>query len=154
MANAVQKNAAAEQNYGTGRRKNAAARVFLRPGNGNIIVNKLPIDQYFSRETASMIVRQPLIAVDAMNKFDVYATVAGGGKSGQAGALRHGITRALVQYERGDDVGEVDESGDGIHGPWHDILRKAGFVTRDPRAVERKKVGRPKARKGAQFSKR
>ena len=154
---AAKQNAAVEQNYGTGRRKNASARVFLRPGNGNIIVNKLPIDQYFSRETASMIVRQPLIAVDAMNKFDVYATVSGGGKSGQAGALRHGITRALIHYERGDDEGG-DEGGEGgeegVHGPWHHILRKAGFVTRDPRAVERKKVGRPKARKGAQFSKR
>ncbi len=136
------------QNYGTGRRKTSTARVFLRPGNGNIVVNDRPIDEYFGRETARMIVRQPLIAVDVLTKFDVLATVNGGGMSGQAGAIRHGITRALLEHEEeegGSGVGEIS---------WRHILRKAGFVTRDPRVVERKKVGRHKARKGTQFSKR
>ena len=146
------------QYYGTGRRKDAAARVFLRPGKGEISVNKKSLDEYFGRETARMIVRQPLELLDISNKFDFYITVSGGGKSGQAGAIRHGITRALVSYEKDqmktsseDDSG--DEGGAG-NGEWHQALRQAGFVTRDARKVERKKVGRHKARRGVQFSKR
>lgn len=135
-----------KQNLGTGRRKTASARVFLRRGNGQITVNSKPLDKFFSRQTARMIVRQPLVAVDAVNKFDVYVTVTGGGNSGQAGAIRHGITRALLEHDR--------DGGDEGSGGWRKILRQAGFVTRDPRMVERKKVGRHKARKGAQFSKR
>lgn len=135
------------QHYATGRRKTASVRVFLRKGSGNITVNSLPLDKYFGRETARMVVMQPLRLVEAANDFDVYVTVSGGGKSGQAGAIRHGITRALIKYES-------DEGDDGDGGEWHRALRKAGFVTRDPREVERKKVGRHKARKGTQFSKR
>lgn len=128
-----------EQYYGTGRRKTSSARVFLRPnGSGQITVNKKSLEDYFGRETSRMITRQALEAVDAAERFDVYATVKGGGISGQAGALRHGITRALMEY---------DES---LRGP----LRKAGFVTRDARAVERKKVGLHKARRATQYSKR
>jgi small subunit ribosomal protein S9 len=129
---------AAEQNYGTGRRKTSAARVFLRPGNGQITINGRTIEQYFGRETARMVVRQPLELAEATTKFDINVTVAGGGISGQAGAIRHGITRALMEY---------DET---LRGP----LRKAGFVTRDARMVERKKVGLHKARRATQFSKR
>jgi len=139
---------AVKQNYGTGRRKTAVSRVFLRRGKGDIIVNGKPLDQYFGRETARMIVRQPLIALDIADRFDFYVTVVGGGKSGQAGAIRHAITRALMDYEA-EDAGPSEESG-----PWRQVLRKAGFVTRDPRAVERKKVGLKKARKRPQFSKR
>lgn len=128
---------------GTGRRKNSTARVFLKYGKGDIVINGRSLDEYFGRETARMIVYQPLEAVDAVDKFDFHITVEGGGISGQAGAIRHGITRALLAY----DQEEGDES-------WRQILRKAGYVTRDPRAVERKKVGRHKARKGTQFSKR
>jgi small subunit ribosomal protein S9 len=135
-----------QQNCGTGRRKTAAARVFLRSGTGNIIVNNKPLDEYFGRETARMVVRQPLVAINAANQFDVHVTVDGGGITGQAGAIRHGITRALLEHEE-------DEGGDGTT-TWKKILRKAGFVTRDPRVVERKKVGRHKARKGTQYSKR
>ena len=142
--------ASTEQNYGTGRRKTSSARVFLRPGKGNIVVNNLPLDKYFGRETSRMVVRQPLVALDCENQFDVLVTVKGGGSSGQAGAIRHGITRALIDYER--ESGEGGEGGEG--GTWHRTLRKEGFVTRDPREVERKKVGRHKARKGTQFSKR
>jgi len=127
-----------EANYGTGRRKTAAARVFLKPGSGNITINGRTLDQYFGRETARMVVRQPLELVEATDKFDVYVTVKGGGGSGQAGAIRHGITRALMEYD------ETLRSS----------LRKAGFVTRDAREVERKKVGLRKARKRPQFSKR
>ena len=126
------------QYYGTGRRKTSTARVFLRPGSGNITVNKLPLDEYFGRETSRMLARQALEAVDLADKFDLYITVKGGGNNGQAGAIRHGITRALMAY---------DES---LRGP----LRKAGFVTRDARAVERKKVGLRKARRATQYSKR
>lgn len=133
-----------KQNLVTGRRKTASARVFLRPGTGKIIVNGKPLDKYFSRETARMIVCQPLIKLDVNSRFDVYATVEGGGDSGQAGAVRHGITRALMDYDKGDEEG----------GSWRSALRKAGFVTRDPRMVERKKVGLHKARKGTQYSKR
>jgi small subunit ribosomal protein S9 len=125
-------------NYGTGRRKNAVARVFIKPGKGTITVNDKPLDVFFSRETGRMIVRQPLELVQLANKFDITVTVAGGGITGQAGAIRHGITRALMEY---------DES-------LRPALRKAGFVTRDAREVERKKVGRRKARRGTQYSKR
>jgi small subunit ribosomal protein S9 len=125
-------------NYGTGRRKTSAARVFIRPGSGRISVNARPLDEFFGRETARMIVRQPLEAVQMQERFDVDASVAGGGITGQAGALRHGITRALIEY---------DET---LRKP----LRDAGFVTRDAREVERKKVGRRKARRGPQYSKR
>lgn len=126
------------QYYGTGRRKSSTARVFLRPGSGNITINKRPIDVFFGRETARMIVKQPLELVEMLDKFDLYVTVSGGGISGQAGAIRHGITRALMEY---------DEA-------LRPALRKAGFVTRDARQVERKKVGLHKARKRPQFSKR
>ncbi|MFO7704516.1 MAG: 30S ribosomal protein S9 [Halopseudomonas sp.] len=128
----------ATQNYGTGRRKTATARVFLRPGNGNIQINNRTIENFFGRETARMIVRQPLELTENVSKFDVYVTVKGGGTTGQAGAIRHGITRALMEY---------DETLRGV-------LRKAGFVTRDAREVERKKVGLRKARKRPQYSKR
>jgi small subunit ribosomal protein S9 len=127
-----------EQYYGTGRRKSSAARVFLRPGEGRIFINDRPLDKYFGRETARMVVRQPLKVVDRLGTFDVYATVRGGGNTGQAGAIRHGLTRALLVY---------DES-------FRASLRKAGFVTRDPRKVERKKIGLHKARKRPQYSKR
>ena len=129
---------ATTQYYGTGRRKTATARVFLRPGNGKIVINQRPIEVYFGRETAQMITRQALELVELTDKFDIHATVAGGGMSGQAGALRHGITRALMEYD------------DSLRGS----LRKAGFVTRDARAVERKKVGLRKARRATQYSKR
>ncbi len=137
--------ATASQQHAVGRRKTSAARVYLKSGNGNIVINKKPIEEFFGRETARMIVRQPLAALNIQDKFDVHVTVAGGGISGQAGAIRHGITRALIKHEQ-------EEGGDTKD--WHGVLRKAGFVTRDPRAVERKKVGRHKARKGVQFSKR
>lgn len=129
---------ATEINYGTGRRKTSAARVFLKPGTGDIIVNGRPLDVFFGRETARMIVRQPLTVAEAEGKFDVHATVRGGGTTGQAGAIRHGITRALMDYDEG----------------LRKSLRKAGFVTRDAREVERKKVGLRKARKRPQYSKR
>ncbi len=130
--------AAAKANYGTGRRKTSAARVFLKPGSGKITVNDRPLDEFFGRETGRMIVRQPLELVQLANKFDITATVAGGGITGQAGAIRHGITRALIEYD------------EELRKP----LRVAGFVTRDAREVERKKVGRRKARRGTQYSKR
>lgn len=126
------------QNYGTGRRKTSTARVFLRPGSGLIEVNGKALDEYFGRQTSRMIVRQPLELVDMIEKVDLVITVEGGGASGQAGAIRHGITRALVEY---DDSFKSD-------------LRRAGYVTRDAREVERKKVGLRKARKRPQFSKR
>jgi small subunit ribosomal protein S9 len=126
------------QYYGTGRRKTSKARVFLALGKGNINVNKLPLDVYFGRQTARMIVRQPLELTNTSDKFDVVVTVKGGGGFGQAGAIRHGITRALMQF---------DET-------LRPTLRQAGFVTRDSRFVERKKVGLRKARKRPQFSKR
>lgn len=128
----------ADTNYGTGRRKSSTARVFIAPGKGDITVNNSPLDEYFGRETSRMVVRQPLELVEMMGKFDIKVTVAGGGNSGQAGAIRHGITRALMDY---------DES-------LRPALRKAGFVTRDAREVERKKVGLHKARRATQFSKR
>jgi small subunit ribosomal protein S9 len=138
------------QQLATGRRKTSSARVFLRPGKGVITINHKPIEQYFGRETARMVVRQPLEMIEVTNKFDVFATVKGGGISGQAGAIRHGITRALIKHE----LEETGPQAEGDRGDWHDALRKAGFVTRDPRSVERKKIGRRKARKGTQFSKR
>ena len=125
-------------NYGTGRRKSAVARVFMKKGTGNIVVNGKPVDQFFSRETGRMIVRQPLVLTGNEGKFDIMVNVTGGGESGQAGAVRHGITRALVDYN-------AELKGD---------LRAAGFVTRDAREVERKKVGLRKARRAKQFSKR
>ena len=145
-----------EQYYGTGRRKDATARVFLKAGKGEISVNKQALDQYFGRETAQMIVRQPLELLDITEKFDFYITVKGGGKSGQAGAIRHGITRALISFEKDQmaDSAGSDEDGGTENGDWHKALRQAGFVTRDSRVVERKKVGRHKARRGVQFSKR
>lgn len=127
-----------QTNYGTGRRKTATARVHLKPGNGKITVNDRPLDVFFGRETGRMIVRQPLEAAQLSGKFDITVQVDGGGITGQAGAIRHGITRALIEY---------DES---LRRP----LRAAGFVTRDAREVERKKVGRRKARRGTQYSKR
>jgi small subunit ribosomal protein S9 len=127
-----------QQNYGTGRRKTSAARVFLRKGKGEIVVNGKTLEQFFGRETSCMIVRQPLELTENISKFDITVTVAGGGITGQAGAIRLGIARALIEY---------DES---LKSP----LRKAGFVTRDAREVERKKVGLHKARRATQFSKR
>jgi len=138
--------ASSNQLHAIGRRKTSTARVYLTPGKGDITVNNKSLEEFFGRETARMIVRQPLIAVDAANQFNFYVTVKGGGISGQAGAIRHGITRVLVKYDE-------EEGGEGGSG-WHGILRKAGYVTRDPRAVERKKVGLHKARKATQFSKR
>ncbi len=132
------KTSAANPNYGTGRRKTSTARVRLKPGKGDIVINSRTLDEYFGRETARMIVRQPLVAVDMESKFDVIVNVDGGGPSGQAGAIRHGITRALMDY---------DEA-------LRPALRKAGYVTRDSRAVERKKYGLHKARKRPQYSKR
>ena len=129
---------AEQQYYGTGRRKTSTARVFIRPGAGNIVVNRRPLDDYFGRETSRMVVRQPLELVGLNEKFDLYITVKGGGISGQAGAIRHGITRALMAYD------------ENLRVP----LRKAGFVTRDARTVERKKVGLHKARRATQYSKR
>ncbi|MFY0701390.1 30S ribosomal protein S9 [Bermanella sp. WJH001] len=129
---------AATQYYGTGRRKSSSARVFLRPGTGQIVINKRPVDEYFGRETSRMVVRQPLVLTENTEKFDLYVTVKGGGASGQAGAIRHGITRALMEF---------DET-------LRPSLRAAGYVTRDDREVERKKVGLRKARKKPQFSKR
>ena len=126
------------QNYGTGRRKTSTARVFLRPGNGAISINNKSLDDFFGRETARMVVRQPLELTENVDKFDLYITVSGGGISGQAGAIRHGITRALIEYD------------DSLRS----VLRQAGYVTRDAREVERKKVGLRKARKRPQFSKR
>ena len=125
-------------NYGTGRRKSAVARVFLAKGTGNIVVNGKPLDQYFARETGRMIVRQPLVLTSNLEAFDIMVNVVGGGETGQAGAVRHGITRALIEY-------------DAALKP---VLSKAGFVTRDAREVERKKVGLHKARRRKQFSKR
>ena len=124
--------------YGTGRRKSSTARVFMRTGTGTITVNNRPLDEYFGRETARMVVRQPLERAELLNTLDIKVNVSGGGNSGQAGAIRHGITRALIEYDEGLRAS----------------LRKAGYVTRDPRAVERKKVGLHKARKATQYSKR
>ena len=128
----------AEQYYATGRRKSSTARVFIKPGTGNITINTRSLDDYFGRETSRMVVRQPLELVDMLGSLDLKITVRGGGNNGQAGASRHGISRALVEYNS-----ELKSE-----------LRKAGFITRDARAVERKKIGLNKARKRPQFSKR
>ena len=128
----------AQENYGTGRRKTATARVYLRPGTGNVTVNDKPLDDFFGRKTARMIVRQALQVVNMNDRIDVTAHVTGGGTTGQAGAIRHGITRAVINYD----------------GELRSPLRRAGFVTRDAREVERKKVGLRKARRATQFSKR
>ncbi len=143
------------QNYGTGRRKSAAARVFIKRGRGNILINDRTLDEYFGRKTSRMVVRQPLMLLDIATTFDLHITVKGGGASGQAGAIRHGIARALVEYDEQDtDGGEGGEDGKtGING-WQQLLRKAGLLTRDSRIVERKKVGLHKARKAPQYSKR
>ena len=125
-------------NYGTGRRKSSVARVFIKAGSGKIVVNDKPVDEYFSRETGRMIVRQPLVLTDNLNKFDIMVNVSGGGESGQAGAVRHGITRALIDLDA----------------EMKPVLKAAGLVTRDAREVERKKVGFHKARRRKQFSKR
>ena len=127
-----------QQYYSTGRRKSSAARVFLSAGSGDIKVNNRPLDDYFGRETARMVVRQPLHLVELADKFDIMVTVRGGGEGGQAGAIRHGITRALIAYD------------EALRSP----LRRAGLVTRDARVVERKKIGLHKARKRPQYSKR
>lgn len=127
-----------EQYYATGRRKSSAARVFLKKGSGNIIVNNKPLDEYFSRATSCMVVRQPLEAIDSLESFDLYITVTGGGSTGQSGAIRHGVARALVSYDEGNKA----------------AMRSNGFLTRDARKVERKKVGLRKARRAVQFSKR
>lgn len=127
-----------QYNYGTGRRKSAVARVFIKPGKGEIIINDKPIDDYFSRKTGRMIVRQPLELTNNAASFDIMVNIHGGGESGQAGAVRHGITRALIDYDA----------------TLRPVLRKAGLVTRDAREVERKKVGLRKARRRKQFSKR
>lgn len=124
--------------YGTGRRKSSVARVFIKPGNGNIVVNDKPVDEYFSRETGRMVVRQPLELTNNAATFDIMVNVHGGGESGQAGAVRHGITRALIEFNAELKL----------------ALKKAGLVTRDAREVERKKVGLRKARRAKQFSKR
>ena len=129
---------AQQMNYGTGRRKTSTARVFLDSGTGNITVNGRPLDKFFGRETARMVVRQPLVVTEMLDKVDVQVTVTGGGNTGQAGAIRHGIARALVEHD------------DNMRTP----LRRAGFLTRDARMVERKKVGLRKARKRPQYSKR
>ena len=125
-------------NYGTGRRKSAVARVFIKPGKGDIVVNDKPVDVFFSREPGRMIVRQPLALTETLTKFDIMVNVTGGGEAGQAGAVRHGITRALLDYDAS----------------LKPVLKDAGLVTRDAREVERKKVGLRKARRRKQFSKR
>jgi small subunit ribosomal protein S9 len=125
-------------NYGTGRRKSAVARVFMKAGKGDIVVNDKPVDVFFSRETGRMVVRQPLTLTETLGKFDIMVNVSGGGESGQAGAVRHGITRALIDYDASFKA----------------VLKQAGLVTRDAREVERKKVGLRKARRRKQFSKR
>ena len=132
------KKAAVVQNYGTGRRKTAAARVFMKPGKGEITINGKTVEDYFPRETSRMLVRQPLELADSLTRFDLKITVVGGGSTGQAGAVRHGITRALIKYD------------EALRKP----MRAAGLVTRDAREVERKKVGFHKARRGTQYSKR
>jgi small subunit ribosomal protein S9 len=126
------------RSYATGRRKNAIARVWVKPGKGEMEINGKPVGKYFARPVLRMLISQPFLVSDRYQQFDVFATVVGGGLSGQAGALRHGISRALTYYEPGLRA----------------VLKKAGFLTRDPRAVERKKYGKPKARRSFQFSKR
>lgn len=155
-----------EQFYGTGRRKTSTARVYLSKGTGKILINNLTIEEYFGRPTARMTVRQPLELLEVAKNFDIKVKVSGGGNMGQASAIRHGITRALMNYdEEGIPTSkkkEKEEEGEGGEGSgggtgamsYRRILRKAGYVTRDPRKVERKKVGLHKARKRPQYSKR
>ena len=139
-----------QQYYGTGRRKRAVARVFLRPGAGKIMVNNKALNEYFSRDVFRMQVCQPLEVTQTGEKFDLFITVKGGGNTGQAGAIRHGVTHALIKYDEEDE-----QSGEGGgEGSFRHLLRQAGFVTRDSRRVERKKVGLKKARKDTQYSKR
>lgn len=142
--------AAKQQYYGTGRRKSSIARVFLRPGKGEIKVNNRTLKDYFCRETSCMVVMQPLETVELVNKFDIYVTVAGGGVSGQAGAVRLGIARALVAYDEHDLAEDAEPSPNSLRRK----LRARGFLTRDSRRVERKKVGLHKARRATQYSKR
>ncbi len=149
----------AKQFYGTGRRKSSTARVFLKSGTGAITINSLTVEEYFGRGTARMIALQALEAVEMTDKLDIKITVRGGGDMGQAGAIRHGITRALIRYDEEFLNKDAANSGEAEFASIEDnafrrILRKAGFVTRDSREVERKKVGRRKARKKEQYSKR
>ena len=139
-----------QQYYGTGRRKSSSARVFMRPGKGEIKINNRSLEEYFGRETSCMIIRQPLETVDVLNKFDFYVTVVGGGISGQAGAIRLGIARALVNYDEQDLAEGTEASPDSFRRK----LRSRGLLTRDSRCVERKKIGLAKARRAKQFSKR
>jgi small subunit ribosomal protein S9 len=165
MTTAAKKNltsAKKRQCYATGRRKTSAARVFLRPGTGNITINAQALDIYFGRKTARMVVRQPLELMELTDKFDVVITVKGGGIMGQAGAIRHGISRALIKYDEvinppapvTEDKEEGGSAGESDTTSFRKILRRAGFVTRDSRKVERKKVGLHGARKRPQYSKR
>lgn len=142
------------QSIGTGRRKTSTARVFLSPGTGQLTVNNQPLNEYFSRETACMVVMQPLVALKLEQQFDIKVTVKGGGSTGQAGAIRHGITRALIAFDEKDQAEGVEQLTEKDQLSWRRKLRTLGYVTRDPRAVERKKVGLRKARKRKQFSKR
>lgn len=154
--------AQSKEKLGTGRRKTSTAQVILRAGTGKIIINDSTLDEFFKRETARMVVRQPLQLVGALGQFDILVRVKGGGNSGQAGAIRHGITRALIKFEKAQNEtveGELESGEAGGNtvlkpGSWHQQLRQAGYVTRDPRMVERKKVGRLGARKKTQYSKR
>ncbi|CDZ77898.1 30S ribosomal protein S9 [Legionella massiliensis] len=139
-----------QQYYGTGRRKSSTARVFLRPGKGDIKINNRALDDYFGRETSCMVVRQPLETVEMIGKFDIYATVVGGGISGQAGAVRLGIARALVAYDEQGLAEDAEPNPDS----YRRKLRARGLLTRDSRRVERKKVGLHKARRATQYSKR
>ena len=139
-----------QQYYGTGRRKSSSARVFLRPGKGDIKINRRSLEEYFTRETSCMVVRQPLEAVNMTDKFDIFVTVTGGGISGQAGAVRLGIARALVIYDEQDMAADAEPSPDSFRKK----LRSRSLLTRDSRKVERKKVGLHKARRATQYSKR
>ncbi|MCD8525443.1 MAG: 30S ribosomal protein S9 [Gammaproteobacteria bacterium] len=144
---------AVQNHIGTGRRKESIARVFIRRGTGKITINGRSLVEYFDRATSRMLVTQPLQVVDMLNAFDVLITVKGGGNTGQAGAIRHGLSRALMAYDEDGVVSSQEVSGD-VPPSYRKRLRTAGYVTRDPRAVERKKVGLRKARKRPQYSKR
>lgn len=156
MAKTASKTKKDKQYNGTGRRKEACARVFITKGTGTITVNKKPMEEYFSRKDARIIVKQPLEVVDMNDKFDIYVTVEGGGIKGQAEAVRHGLTRALISYDEefADKAAQQDSEVDISQNSYRRKLRKHGFVTRDSRCVERKKVGHRKARKVEQYSKR
>ena len=154
---AGKKTATAKQYYGTGRRKSSSARVYMKKGSGKVVINTRSLEEYFGRKTARMVVLQPLQAVNMEDKFDITVTVRGGGNLGQAGAIRHGLTRALIKYdEEYLEKGKLKEEADSEveAKSYRRILRKAGYVTRDHRSVERKKVGHRKARKKEQYSKR